>query len=112
MESIILFLCILFIFFFASFISEQTTLNVDNIRIIKPPSVFTAPELEVFKYYVKISNQTQEQAWNSIIELSENYQTLEDFLETKKIDYRLKGIMISLLTEIAYKKHNKKYKLN
>lgn len=104
MEYIILFICFILIFWFAHFFTEQNQLNIENIRLTQPPSVYTVPDIEVFNYYVKMSKLSNEEAWQSIISLGLNCQTLENFLETGKIDYRLKGIMISLLLDISYRK--------
>ena len=85
----------------------MTTLNVDNIKVIQPKSVYHASDKEVFDYYVGLIKKPEKECFENILSIGLRCQTYEEFVETGKIDYRLRGILVMLTMEVAYYKKNK-----
>lgn len=94
MDSIILFICFSLIFIFVRTFAELNTLNVDNIKVKKPKSIYQSSDREVFDYYVTLLKLPPEEVWQNILDQTHSFQTYEEYLENYTIDYRLKGILI------------------
>lgn len=97
-------MCAAVIWIFVKNFKELNDINNRNIKVKQPISVYQAPDADVFEYYFKETKKTPEEAWENIISLGSNCQTYEDFVNTKKIDYRLRGILIMLLMEHSSRK--------